>query len=728
MSLENLPPLRDVIATHGLAARKSLGQNFLLDLNLTGKIAVIYRNSCEFSAKAINAQNAGAIAVIIFTDNRPVLVMGGDGTQGDIEIPAVMIERTLGLNLAQEVGSTQFSVELSDKSGTGGRDADFDNGVIAHEYGHGVSTRLTGGAQNSNCLRNQEQMGEGWSDFFALAFTHQEGDEAGDRRGIGTYLQRQPITGGGIRPYPYSADITRSPYNYEQIAVLSVPHGVGSVWCAMLWDLYWAFIDEYGFDPDLYNDRNKKIVCKSNNGTGGNNMVIQLVIDGMKLQPCNPGFTDARDAILLADEVLNDSKHGRLIWESFTKRGLGYDADGGSSFDRGDGKNGYQLPPKYRSFVQIEKMAVSQIGEKDVLRYSINYENTSEIDFESVVIIDTVPENLIIDESSFDCNWEVNGQILTLNIDLLEAGQSGSCHFDTRIKDGNYGMQYARFGGETIDENRQTIESPTNSSNVWEVQFQRASVGRGAFFVPGIRTVSEQIMTFDIGKIGEDVTLEFEHYYNTESAKDGGLIEYSLDGGNEWIDARRIFMKGGYSSFINSNESPLKNRYVFSGTNDDFEKVILDLSDFANESFSFRFRFATDDANASEGWYVDDISVGKKSSVTNRAYSQFDGNEGVSRVTTEIIDSESIGISGSKTNEIPWQLYPNPASQFTQVEIPEGYKNASLEIYQMDGRLLQSQKISSGIHKIEISKWAAGSYIFSIRHSAGIENKSFTKR
>lgn len=34
-----LPPLRDVIATHGLAARKGLGQHFLLDLNLTGRIA-----------------------------------------------------------------------------------------------------------------------------------------------------------------------------------------------------------------------------------------------------------------------------------------------------------------------------------------------------------------------------------------------------------------------------------------------------------------------------------------------------------------------------------------------------------------------------------------------------------------------------------------------------------------------------------------------------------------
>src|SRR6185295_18314402 len=36
---DKLPPLREVIATHGLAAKKSLGQNFLFDLNLTRKIA-----------------------------------------------------------------------------------------------------------------------------------------------------------------------------------------------------------------------------------------------------------------------------------------------------------------------------------------------------------------------------------------------------------------------------------------------------------------------------------------------------------------------------------------------------------------------------------------------------------------------------------------------------------------------------------------------------------------
>ena len=38
-TIDGLPPLREVIAAHGLSARKSLGQNFLLDLNLTARIA-----------------------------------------------------------------------------------------------------------------------------------------------------------------------------------------------------------------------------------------------------------------------------------------------------------------------------------------------------------------------------------------------------------------------------------------------------------------------------------------------------------------------------------------------------------------------------------------------------------------------------------------------------------------------------------------------------------------
>ncbi|MGN6535479.1 MAG: 16S rRNA (adenine(1518)-N(6)/adenine(1519)-N(6))-dimethyltransferase, partial [Mesorhizobium sp.] len=39
MSADGLPPLREVIERHGLQAKKALGQKFLLDLNLTGKVA-----------------------------------------------------------------------------------------------------------------------------------------------------------------------------------------------------------------------------------------------------------------------------------------------------------------------------------------------------------------------------------------------------------------------------------------------------------------------------------------------------------------------------------------------------------------------------------------------------------------------------------------------------------------------------------------------------------------
>ncbi len=50
MTLDELPPLRDVIAAHGLSAKKSLGQNFLLDLNLTAKIA---RRAGDLSASDV---------------------------------------------------------------------------------------------------------------------------------------------------------------------------------------------------------------------------------------------------------------------------------------------------------------------------------------------------------------------------------------------------------------------------------------------------------------------------------------------------------------------------------------------------------------------------------------------------------------------------------------------------------------------------------------------------
>ncbi len=213
------------------------------------------------------------------------------------------------------------------------RDSDLDNGVIAHEYTHGISTRLVGGPANSSCLGNAEQMGEGWSDYFALMMTMKPGDQATDARGMGTYLLGQPVSGGGIRPAPYSTSFAVNNYTYANTnSGLSQPHGIGFAWCTMLWEMTWDLIAQYGYDPDLYN------------GTGGNNIAMQLVIDGLKLTPCSPGFVDARDAILLADQQNNGGANQNLIWSAFARRGLGVSASQGSSASRSDQTEAYDTP------------------------------------------------------------------------------------------------------------------------------------------------------------------------------------------------------------------------------------------------------------------------------------------------------------------------------------------------------------------------------------------------
>ncbi len=213
------------------------------------------------------------------------------------------------------------------------RDGSLDNGIIVHEYGHGVSIRLTGGPSNSNCLSNDEQAGEGWSDFYGLIMTVKPSDTGTTLRGIGTYVLGQPVTGTGIRAFPYNTDMSIDPRTYDSIKGTSGPHPVGSVWATMVWDLYWNLVETYGFDPDLIG------------GTGGNNIAVQLVTDGLKLQPCGPSFTDSRDAILAADLADNDGVNACLIWESFAKRGLGFSADDGSNNNRNDGTQAFDLSP-----------------------------------------------------------------------------------------------------------------------------------------------------------------------------------------------------------------------------------------------------------------------------------------------------------------------------------------------------------------------------------------------
>lgn len=229
------------------------------------------------------------------------------------------------------------------------RDGAYSSNIIVHEYGHGISVRLAGGPSTASCLTNDEQMGEGWSDFFALVLTTNSGHTATTPRGVGTYALGQPVDGPGIRPTVYTTDMTENPTTYGDIDGLAVPHGVGYAWASMLWDVYWALIEEHGFNPDIYDAWS----------TGGNNLALQLVIDGLKLQVCRPGFVDGRDAILDADVALTGGANQCLLWEAFARRGLGASASQGSPFSSEDGVEAFDLPAQCMSVLTVEPASQS---------------------------------------------------------------------------------------------------------------------------------------------------------------------------------------------------------------------------------------------------------------------------------------------------------------------------------------------------------------------------------
>jgi extracellular elastinolytic metalloproteinase len=302
--------------------------------DLSGKIAVIRRGECEFGFKSLAAQNEGAVAVIMVNNVEGEAITMAGGAVGDqVTIPLFMVSDTDGEAIIEQLLSETVNATINGVTVGPMIDASLDNEIIAHEYGHGISNRLTGGGNNTGCLNNAEQMGEGWSDYLGLIITMKVGDQADDGRGMATYSAGQGPDGGGIRQHKYSRDMTENPLTYSDLpATGGQVHAVGTIWATMLWDLTWDLIDVYGFDEDMFN------------GTGGNNIAMQLVLDGMKLQPCAPGFESGRDAIIEADELANGGANKCLIWETFARRGLGFTATQGSSSSVSDGTAAFDIP------------------------------------------------------------------------------------------------------------------------------------------------------------------------------------------------------------------------------------------------------------------------------------------------------------------------------------------------------------------------------------------------
>lgn len=322
----------------------------LMPTSMVGKIGLAERGNCNFTVKVKNIQEAGAVGAIIY--NNPGATNFGNmgGADATISIPSVLIENPEGEFIKSTLSSgTPVNVTLKHDSATDQyADAAFDNGIIIHEYAHGITNRLTGNGYS--CLNKEissEQMGEGWSDFFALMLTNQPNATASVPRSVATYAAGQNAAGIGIRPQFYSPDFGINNYTYartngmeflEDGVMTPDVHSIGFVWATILWDLHWKYAEKYGYAADVMTS-----------SASGSTRVLQTVVDGVKLQECNPTFPSGRDAIIAADIASTGGANRCMIWETFAKRGVGLDASAGSKGSINDQTEDFTLPDECKT-------------------------------------------------------------------------------------------------------------------------------------------------------------------------------------------------------------------------------------------------------------------------------------------------------------------------------------------------------------------------------------------
>ena len=702
------------------------------DADVDGNIALIDRGGCEFGAKALNAQNNGAVACIICNIAG---VNGGDGDElnlnlaggavgAQVTIPTFMMRRSDCDRIRASINSgidVTMSIKPEITIGPSLLDAAFDNGIIAHEYGHGISNRLTGGPAAAGCLGNAEQMGEGWSDYFGLVLTIEDGDTGADARGIGTYSLGETVNGRGIRRFPYSTDKAINPQSYDDIKGQTAPHPIGEVWVDCLWDMTWLMIDQYGFDPDWSNTES------------GNHKAVRLVMDGMKLQPCSPGFIDGRDAILAADAINYQGENTCLIWEAFAGRGVGVGAIQNSSNDANDGTENFDILATCIAQLKIDKTVTQLINPGDDIEVSLLVRNHTAEDIPSVAVTDLLPEgtSLIAGSESMPISSAAGNEIV---FDLGAMATLDERTITYRISTPSTNASISLFKDDFESGIDNWSVEFAEGFNVWNLSTAQANSGEFSYNIPDIDTESDsRLVSVPLTVSGTNPVFRFNHKWETESGGDGGFIEISEDG-NVWRPVNDLFIRNGYTSIINYGTLAIPDNQAFTGVNlEAWRDSWIDVSDFAGENTQFRFRFATDAVAQGPlpGWFIDDVEIMDLFKYTSTAC--VNGGEGTQTCTdgvetfvnTDGIVSVQDDIFAENVNMV---IYPNPAQDFTSIRLAAKEDiNAVLTVTTISGQAVFSNTLSLNkseqIVNINTADFPKGFYIVKLESGNAVVSK-----
>jgi extracellular elastinolytic metalloproteinase len=702
---------------------------------IAGKIAMINRGICQFGQKALKAQEAGAVACIIC--NVPG-INGGNGEEligmaagnfgAQVNIPTIMLKNSdcarIKFILNSEIPVT-MTWKVRERVGSEYIDGSLDNGIIAHEFGHGISNRLTGGRFNSGCLGNNEQQGEGWSDYFSLIMTHEPGDKGSDIRGIGTFAQAQSTTGGGIRRFPYSTDMNINPQTFDDIKGTTAPHPLGEVWADMLWDMYWAMIDEYGYDPNWANKES------------GNYKAVFLVMEGMKMQPCNPGFVPSRDAIFKADKVHFNEANKCLLWKVFARRGLGVNASGGLTTDRNDGVEDFTALPTCIEELKITKTITSSVVAGGVVDVTIKATNHIKTEQKNVVIEDQLDNGMTFVSGSGSITPTVAANKLTFNIGEMEYDKEYKITYKATTNINNKSVAYVE---EKFEGDIEWDINVLNGSEFWGTSNDAFKSPETSFRIFDNATELDAVLiSKDYSVTGNNPVLRFWHRFDTEAINDGGFVEISVDGGPFKILKNAQFLRNGYNGDISYSTLAIPSLQGFSGSsNNQWVESFVNLAEYKGKTCKFRFRFVcnTTIANTStlNGWFIDDFALIDFYRYTTNACIYNDNGPQTCTAPAEVfVIPTGVVSTEDETAYFDITLSPNPTSDKLVITASAPVATQStVFIMGIDGKVLSTHqmRITDKIDQmsIPVQHLAAGMYMVKIQAGSKATMQKFVKQ
>jgi len=649
---------------------------------VSGKIVLIDRGTCTFVSKVKNAQNAGAVGVIIANNTTGVITMGG--TDATITTPSLMISQadgnTLKIELSSGVNANLYRELAIDRDGT------IDNQIVAHEWGHFISNRLIGNANGLNTNMGGG-LGEGWADFHAVLMTVRPEDTlvTGNDSYQGVYGLAGYVTSGGanqgyyfgIRRVPYSTDFSRNPLTFRHIAdgvplPTTVPiafgadgsnnaevHNAGEVWATMLWECYAALLrDTLGSSPRLTFQQAR-------------DRMKDYLVAAYKLTPSSPTLLEARDALLAAAGAA-DPVDRALFHQAFARRGAGIGAIAPDRFSLDN--NGV-----VESFIPGDDLVLTGASANDDVstlclpdgvlddgetgHLTLTLLNTGGASLTSTTATVTSPHPGISFPAGNAITFPASSPsgTTTASIEVSLSGAIGieAPEFSVTYDDPGLLVPGPRVVTTQVRVNaddhpaQSAVDDVESDSPAWTPGYdpsldvsrpwERLAENPMAhhWYGPDTGASSDHYLVspaLNVAPAGS-FSFTFNHRYLFESSGgtdyDGGVIEISVNNG-PWSDIGGSASPGYTGTLDVGGLNPIEGRSAYTGTSPGYpawNTVTVSLGTaYQGQSVRVRFRIGTDIGVGAIGWEIDDIAFGN---ITNLPFNAVLPHDGTCDIDTD---------------------------------------------------------------------------------------------